>query len=183
MNAAPEKFTSSPRSSARMMVIASRSAVSERLVGKSHALDRMTEPGADAEPHAAAGQFVKRADLHGDQRRMPAVGIEHAGADALRPGRKRAGTRRRHDAARERILREPDRVDAGGLGGARLLDAQRRRHAAVQPDAQPRQLRQITPRPGADRNLAGEKCACTTRHWPSSLRNTMVERETNSWLL
>ena len=66
------EVTSSPRSSARMMTIASRSVVSERRGVEAHALDRVAEPRADAEPRPPAGQFVERADLHGDQRRMPA---------------------------------------------------------------------------------------------------------------
>ena len=37
--------------------------------------------------------------------------------------------------------------------------------------------------PGRGPESAGEKCAWTTRHVPSSLRNTMVEREMNSWPL
>ena len=142
-------------------------------------------------------QFVERADLHGDQRRMAVVGIEHAGADAdLGLGRKRAGRRRRQHAACERVFRKPDRVDAGRLRRVRLRDAGLRRHPAVQTHAQPRQIAHValsnkppartgpghTP-PGRAPALAAEKCACTTRHSPSSLRNTMVEREMNSWLL
>ncbi len=37
--------------------------------------------------------------------------------------------------------------------------------------------------PGRGPESAGEKCACTTRQVPASLRNTMVEREMNSWPL
>ena len=122
-NTVPVKLTSSPRSSARMMTIASRSAVSERLVSKPMRSTARPQAGADAEPRPARRQFVERADLHGDQRRVPAVRIEHAGADALRPGRDRAGRGRRQDAAREGIFRKPDAVDAGGFRGARLLDA------------------------------------------------------------
>ena len=152
-------------------------------VAEAHPLDGKADARADAEPDPAAGELVERADLHRDQARMPAVRIEHAGADPKRRGRDRAGRGCRHRAAVKRVLGKPDGVDAGGLRGVRLLDAALRRQPAVQPDAQPRQqpLRSYTP-PGRGPESAGEKCACTTRHCPSSLRNTMVEREMNSLL-
>ncbi len=100
-----------------------------------HAFQRRPQPRTKAEPRAPAGQFVERADLHRDLHRVTAERIEHAGADALRPGRDCASGGRRHDAARQRIFRKPDAVDASGFGGARLRDAGLRRHSAMQPDA------------------------------------------------
>ena len=82
-------------------------------------------------------------------------------------------------------------VDAGRFRGPRLLDALLRRQppcsrtlslgSFANGARNPRPLGGYTP-PGRGPESAGEKCACTTRHWPSSLRNTMVEREMNSLL-
>ena len=64
------------------MVIASRTAASGRSALNPMRSVAAAMPEPMPEPRPAPRQFVERADLHGDQRGMAVVGIEHADADA-----------------------------------------------------------------------------------------------------
>jgi hypothetical protein len=109
---------------------------------------------------------------------MPVVGIDGAEADGNPPRGEGGGGGRRQGAAREWIFGEPQAGEAVTIGALRQFDADARRHPAMQPHPEPRQIAAHTP-PGRGRSLTGEKCTCTTRQSPSSLRNTIVARDTN----
>src|SRR5215510_12202560 len=81
-------------------------------------------------------QFVERTDVHGDQRRVTAVGIEDARANPNPAGRDRTSGGGRQDAAVKWVLRKGNAVEAGRFRGLRLGDTLPWRHAAMQPDAQ-----------------------------------------------
>ena len=194
----------------------------ERTIGmQAHALGCRRDARADAQARPTPRELVERADLHGDQRGMPVVGIEHADADAHLAGRRRARRRRRQRASIEWVLGEPCASKAVRLRGLGEIDAAARVDAAVQTDAELGQIEHVHPSvlvvpakagihipepvimgsrlrgndskenprlfktwvhtpPGRGPALASEKCACTTRQSPSSLRKTMVERVMNS---
>src|SRR5215475_1564429 len=81
-------------------------------------------------------QFVERTDVHGDQRRVTAVGVEDASANSNPAGRDRTGGSSGQDAAVERVLRKGNAVEAGRFRGLRLGDTLPWRQAAWRHDAQ-----------------------------------------------
>jgi len=114
------------------------------------------------------------------------IGIEDPEAEPD-PGRVgRAGRDRRQDCPAERVFGKPERMKAMGLGGSGERATGLRCQSLMQPQAEtaegpaafrPRSRAQMPP--GRDAVLASEKCTCTTRQSPASLRNTIVEREMN----
>ena len=123
----------------------SRSARERLLVVDAELADRRRNPRADAEAGAALRQRVERADLHGDQARMPGIRIPHADADADAPRRDRAGGSGGQHAALERVLRKPDRGEMIGFRRLGQLDAAMRIEAAMQPQAEFWQGAHFTP--------------------------------------
>ena len=106
--------------------------------------------------------------------------VDYANRDPHAAGCRTARSGGRQNAALEGVFGEPDGGEVGRFRGASNFDAVPRLERARQPRADLRQgLEGHTP-PGRGASLAGEKCTCTTRQSPSSLRNTMVEREMKS---
>jgi hypothetical protein len=89
--------------------------------------------------------------------------------------------------ARPNGFGKPERMKAIGLGGSGERATGLRCQSLIQPQAEPRKIRRhfrpgsrAQMPPGRGAVLASEKCTCTTRQSPASLRNTIVEREMNA---
>ena len=78
----------------------------------------------------------------------------------------------------KRVLGKPHAGKPRGVGRLRQGDAGMRVEPAMQAQPDPRQGVPAHTPPGRGASLAGEKCTCTTRQSPASLRNTIVERDT-----
>ena len=70
-------------------------------------------PGADPEYAAATRDFVQGAELHGNQARVPSVGIDHADPDSERLGPARHRSSQRKGAAEERVFKNPKAPEPG----------------------------------------------------------------------
>ena len=123
-------------------------------IGQADPREEVGRPRAEPEVEPAAGQLVHRGGQHGELGRVDGVRIQDAGAELDPRGRVGHGGEDHGGAAEEEVVRHPELVEPGRLGGAREGDVVGQREVVIQAETEAHPPRRSPPRPRSRRGTA-----------------------------